>query len=250
MREHQVLLIQQMREVHREFPELLLQKAEDGRFFVTGCLAFSVETEKGTILEDAYQVKISIPPDYPQSVPTVREVGGRIPKEFHRHPHDGTLCLGAPLAVRMAFHKDRSLLGYIRNQVVPYLFAHSYNEEYEEMPYEQLPHGGEGILLYYREVLGVNNILAVLGLLRVLVDDSYRGHYDCPCGSGRNLRKCHGPALLAVKDYQNQDDFLVDFLMILRHVTRTKDIEEFLSVLPLRLTEQLPKLGTVTSCRT
>jgi len=231
------LLIKQMRAVHGEYPDLALEKGEGGRFTVVGSLGFCVRRD-GKEVQDAYEIAIVIPHDYPLSPPGLKEVGGRIPKSFHRLSDDGTLCLGAPLAVRMAFAKHRSLLCYIQNQVVPLLFSHSYKERFGEMPYGELPHGGEGILQYYKDTFAVDEVLGVLGLLQILADDTYRGHYPCPCSSGRKLRKCHGPTLLAIKEYQGQDDFLMDFVMVLHHVKGDGDIREFYSVLPRRIAER------------
>ena len=230
-------LIKQVREVRSEHPDLMLEKGEGGRFAVVGRLGFCVSRD-GKDVEDAYEVEIVIPRDYPLSPPSAKEIGGRIPKSFHRLSDDGTLCLGAPLAVRMVFAGQPNLLSYIQNQVIPLLFSHSYKELYGEMPYGELPHGGEGILEYYREIFAVDEVRGVLGLLQILADDSYRGHYPCPCNSGRNLRKCHGPTLLAIKEYQGQDEFLVDFLIILQHVKGDGDIREFCSVVPRRIVER------------
>lgn len=229
------VLARQMRAVYGEFPDLVLQKGERGQFSITGEVSFRVEMD-GRQVEDSYQIDVSIPPDYPWSVPAVKEVGGRIPSNFHTYSDSGALCLGAPLAVKIDFAKHRSLLGYIREQLVPYLFSHSFKERYGKMPFGELPHGGEGILQYYKELFGLQNVGAVLGLLGILVDESYRGHHPCPCNSGQKLRRCHGRVLLTIKEHQDQDGFLMDFLRILEHVKGDNDITEFYSVLPSRLT--------------
>jgi len=223
-------LIQQMRAVHRKFPDLILEKDEGGRFTVTGTVGFCVSRD-GEQVEDAYQIAIAVPGDYPQSVPNVKEVGGRISKDFH-HYDDDTLCLGAPLEVRMGFAEHRSLLGYIQDQVVPFLYSHSYKERYGEMPYGELAHGDEGILESYEEIFEVDRVSVVLSLLRILAEGSYRGHTPCPCSSGRKLRKCHGPLLLKIGEHQDQDDFRRDFVKVFDHVKRDKDIRELFSVLP------------------
>ena len=65
----------------------------------------------------------------------------------------------------------------------------------------------EGILEYYKELFSVQDGWQVLGLLKILADDNYKGHTLCPCGSGQKLRNCHGNLLREIKEYQKPADF-------------------------------------------
>jgi hypothetical protein len=234
------LLVEQMRVLLREFPDLELEKSGDGRFVVRGRIAFSVDTDKGTV-EDAYEIDIFIPPGYPEGLPVAKEVGGRIPDGWHKHSDDHTLCLGAPLALRMAFAKHHSLLGYVRDELIPYLLSYSYWEQFAIMPHGELSHGGEGILEFYKEKFEEKRPLAVLGLLQILADKSYRGHYACPCDSGNKLRDCHGPMLLQVKNLQRPEEFLAEFTAILVYLNSEGDIRQFANVLPRGIIELLER---------
>jgi hypothetical protein len=53
-------------------------------------------------------------------------------------------------------------------------------------------HGAKGIVEAYADVLEVCPKAAeVLYLLRLLSQEWPKGHWQCPCGSGRLLRRCH-----------------------------------------------------------
>lgn len=211
------LIVQQMLAVHAVFPRLDLEKKENGHFVISGMIDFKMEKD-GIEVADSYLIEVIISPDYPKVVPTVKAVGGRIPKEFHTYPLDGTLCLGMPLAVEMTFAKNPCLLEFLRNQVAPYLFSHSYKERYGSMPHGELAHGAEGLLQGYSQMFGVDQPRAVLGLLRILADHDYKGHTLCPCNSGQKLRKCHGPQILEIQQYMREYDFLDEYCKILTYV--------------------------------
>jgi hypothetical protein len=55
----------------------------------------------------------------------------------------------------------------------------------------------------------------ILALLKIMADGSYRGHHPCPCGSGKILRKCHGPIMLRLLKIQRNDQFFNDAMYIL-----------------------------------
>lgn len=215
--EKKQLLEQQVVKLNQKFPGFVYNQNDD-RDLVSGILPFCVTYNDRTI-KDEYEIEILIPDDYPDRPPTVKETKGKIPEEFHRiKDADNTLCLGAPIAVAKKFKENSCLLYFVEHQVVPYLFSCSYHKEYGEMPYGELPHGGEGILKHYQETFSIGDELGVLGLLRILADNDYRGHHSCPCGSGKRIRRCHGNILRDIKRYQSPDDFLYEYKQVWMHI--------------------------------
>jgi len=211
------LIMQHFEQLQNTFSGLQLKEDADGKFIVAGNISFTASHDGKTIKDD-YDIEITIPDDYPQSPPTVKETASRIPrdKDNHVYPSDGTLCFGAPLAVKRTFAQERNLLWFVKEQVVQFLFSHSYKREYGTMPFGELSHGPKGILEYYQELFSVQDGWQVLGLLKILADDNYRGHTLCPCGSGQKLRHCHGDLLREIKEYQRPDAFLTEHLSIFK----------------------------------
>lgn len=180
---------------------------------VSGNLSFSAQYN-GRSIEDEYSVEIMVPKDYPQILPTAKVIDGKVPKDFHTYP-DNTLCLGSPIEMRMKFRKRETMLGFVEDLLIPFLYSCSYREKYGGMPYGELSHGMDGILESYKGLFRIDEDWAVMAFLKILADDNYRGHISCPCGSNVKLRNCHGKILRELKNYQSPDEYLNESLAIL-----------------------------------
>ena len=169
-------------------------------------------------------------------------VCGRIPADFHQYS-DRTLCLGAPVEVWRRFKADPRLVTFVRTLVVEYLYGFAYFEKYGEMPFGELSHGAQGIREYYQDLFKIDNIQTVLALLKVMADGTYRGHQACPCGSGKILRKCHGPFMLNLLKQPPKERFLHDTTNILYSLEK-KDMEHFnWNFLPKALKRELNEMA-------
>ena len=100
--------------------------------------------------------------------------------------------------MRRIFHQQPSLLGFVNRLVIPYFFGYCYWKEHGEHPFGEQKHGGEGVIQYYMERLNLGDEVTSLVFVCSLYEHGYRGHHDCPCGSGRRVRKCHGPTLMDI----------------------------------------------------
>jgi hypothetical protein len=207
------ILRAQFLDLQTKYPGLTLVQNVFGDWSVKGQLKFSATYGDAGTISDVYEIEVLIPRNFPNEIPSVKDLSGRT-KDFHTN-HDGTLCLGAPLAVRIAFSKAMTLLGFVENCMINFLYSCSYKNLYGKLPFGDLPHGNEGIFQYYQEFFGVNDGSAVLNLLRVLADDDYRGHLECPCGSGAKTRSCHGDQLKYANSFQKTEEFILDYLGIL-----------------------------------
>ncbi|MBT2292132.1 hypothetical protein J7E73_23955 [Paenibacillus albidus] len=198
----------QYKEVQEWFPDLVLIPA-DHRYFIRGTLEFRAEF-MGEEVKESFLIEIELLTTYPQSLPIVKELGGRIPASFHRF-NDGSLCLGAPLALRISFSKAPTLLGFIKELVIPYLYTFSYYKtNNHEFPYGELEHGAKGIFKYYKELFQVDSDGRVLEILYRLSFNKIRGHLPCPCGSKFRARDCHGSMFIELYKYQGASEFIHD----------------------------------------
>jgi hypothetical protein len=151
--------------------------------------------EDGVPIEH-FLVEIVLPDAYPNGLPAAREVGGRIPpvEDFHVNG-DGTLCLGVPedLWVRYAGRFD--LGEYLRQHLRAYFVGVAHKLRGKPWPYGERAHGAAGLCEYYGEVIGTKDSAMVLEFLKMLRKDAVKGHWLCPCGSGKELRRCHVRAI-------------------------------------------------------
>ena len=151
-----------------------------------------------------YSLRVALPADYPHSLPLVWETGERIPRIEDRHVNvaDGSLCLGAPAALWIAlagnFSIDRVLDLPVRN----FLIGNSMVEAGEEWPHGEWKHGANGMLQYFGETVGTDDPLTVIRLIDGLINAKVRGHWLCPCGSGKIVRKCHTDAIAKLRPCQ------------------------------------------------
>ncbi len=212
------LITSQFDELKSNYPKLELEKNQS--FSIVGFLEFAACIDgSDEIIEDGFEIQINIPHTYPESIPTVKEIGNRIPDKFHQFMN-GHLCLGAPLGIKKIFLQNSTLLHFVNKSLIPYLYSYSYFEKFGEMPFGELSHGSEGILQFYQELFRLDNQEKALRLLEILAFDCYKGHEKCPCESNRRLRKCHGPQLLSIKNLQTVEEFRKEYLGV-------KDFIEF-----------------------
>lgn len=191
----QGLIIDQFDELRSLYSGLTLQKT-DGVWNIQGLFVLNANFAE-QLIEDEYSILLVVPESYPDCVPIAYETGNRIPREFHKFTK-GNLCLGEPLAVWKTFSEQPTLLGFVQKCLVPYLYSYSYFCQYGKLPFGDLSHGESGRIKYYQDLFNVQSEHSLFGLISILAQDEYRGHIQCPCGSKKRLRYCHGPQVLEI----------------------------------------------------
>ena len=143
-------------------------------------------------VRDRYQIEITLAKDHPKSLPMVRETAERIPRVVERHMNaNGTACVLLADERWKSWPVGAPLLQFLTGPVHNYFVCQSVVEAGDPWPMKQLPHGVDGIRMYYREMLGIEDDRMIAGFLSCLAATQVKGHWDCPCASGRRLRDCH-----------------------------------------------------------
>lgn len=149
---------------------------------------------------DRYSIEVKLPDRYPHGLPDVFETGGRIPRIIDRHVFpSGALCLGVREELWLSHGGDFSFARFLDGPVRGFLIGNSLVEEGEPWPDGDRSHGTTGILEFYSGHLGTGDPLAVAKFLHALILEKVRGHWQCPCGSGAIIRKCHKDAVEALR---------------------------------------------------
>lgn len=140
----------------------------------------------------AFDIRMELPVHYPCFEPKVFETGGRIPREPDRHINpDGDCCITI-WEHWLATAADQSIAGYINGPLHEYFLGQFWFEKTGRWPFGERAHGTAGLEQAYAEVLTVaNDRRQLLYHLRLLSQDWPKGHWRCPCGSGKRLRYCH-----------------------------------------------------------
>lgn len=218
----------QYEELRQSYPALGLSEAADGSATISGDLRFSASYDEKTIAS-SLPITMSVPSDFPATPPKVSDHLRQIPKGFEHVNPDGSFCLGTPLAVQIKLSRNPTLLGFVNDLVVPFLFSFRFWEETGKMPFGERPHGVAGIYQHYLELFRVRTFDACMGLLVLLAKGEWNAERQCPCGSPFSLKDCHGTALIGLSTFRSERDFMRDAGEIMLACFKTSQIRGSIS---------------------
>lgn len=214
-------IIEQFKSVEDKYPTLTLVFEESNQVSLSGKLSFEAfcRNDKSTSLADSFEIKIVIDDHYPAIVPLLYETTEKIPQDFEHINPDGTCCLGVPGELSIKFIQNPTLLYFIEELVIPFLYSASWYNRYKVYPFGERPHGLNGIFDYYKEFWHVDNNRVACGLLFVALSTNrnlkYRGHQPCPCNSGIIGRQCHGTQFQNIFSVPNKASFVNDCMCMM-----------------------------------
>ena len=144
--------------------------------------------------EDAFDLEIKVTDKFPNDIPKVREIGGKIPRtgDFHVNP-DTTLCLGSQLRLKKLLHESPNLVSFAEQCIVPYLFNVSIKlKNGGDFVTGELAHGTIGIVYDYIEIFGLKTLDQTVYALKLLgAKKRIANKKICPCGCGIALGRCN-----------------------------------------------------------
>jgi hypothetical protein len=159
----------------------------------------AVANPAGPIAE--FDIEIALAPCYPRREPRIFEVGGLIPREPDRHINPDGDCCVTVWEHWLLTAPDHSFAGYLNGPVNEYFLGQYWYEKTGTWPFGELPHGQEGLVEAYTDVLGIRpQKMELIFYLRLLSQDWPKGHWLCPCGSAKRLRYCHSADLMLLHD--------------------------------------------------
>ena len=197
--------------VHKGLTDVVEHDAET---LLSGTLDFKASADGLETITASFEIELSIPHVFPHRLLRAKEIGGRIETGYEHLNPDGTLCLAVPIEQRRVFLEQPTLLGFVDRLLVPYLYGYCFWRKHGYHPFNEAAHGYEGILRHYVDTLSLRGSLQALAVICFLFEHGYRGHHDCPCGSGRIVRACHGPVLRAIHQHHTPETLRGDFLAI------------------------------------
>jgi hypothetical protein len=141
------------------------------------------------VVFDRFSIQITFP-DGAFKLPRIEECGGRIPRHIDRHVFgNGAICTEVP---ELTLLRGRySLVSYLDGPVRNYFLGQILVEQGQKWPFGEWDHGKPGLLQAYGEVLGVTDEEQIRRFLDCLGHKKVKGHWNCPCGTGKRIRDCH-----------------------------------------------------------
>lgn len=151
---------------------------------------FDFEATMGDVSgSGTFELALTVVGPFPRALPTVVELGGRVPPD-HVNP-DGSLCLGSPLRLSRVILESPMLCTFAQRCIVPYLFGIAVGLPTGNVwPFGELAHGDEGLVDDYAAMFQVGRaaVPTCLGLLAL--PHKKAGRRPCPCRSGRPFSQC------------------------------------------------------------
>lgn len=178
------------------YPDLQIVN-ESGTLYVRG----SFPIIHNGIELDRFQIEIEFPPDYPRNLPRVRETASRVPRVVDRHviPSTGIACLFVEEDWLAAVGREPAFIDFLNGPVRNFFIGQSLVEAGQPWPFGEWPHGKAGVLEVYAGWFGTDDEPTIRRYLDCLSKEGLKGHWDCPCGSGRGIRACHRDMLRALR---------------------------------------------------
>jgi hypothetical protein len=170
-----------------QYPDLRIV-IEHGTVFARG----SFPVTDGAEVLDRFLIEIELPSDSPESIPVLREVGGRIPWHEDRHINrgNGEACPIVPKEWLIRADHD-SILAFLDGPVRNSFLGQIVVEAGQPWPFGERKHGSPGLLEAYGEIIGTSDEHTLRRYLDCLSKETLKGHWECPCGSMKRLRDCH-----------------------------------------------------------
>ena len=172
---------------------MALRPISGAEIVIEGEFRFAAVAKDRPQISDSYHLRITVPDHFPERIPTIMELGRKIPRtgSFHVNP-DATLCLGSPLRLLLKLSSEPTLPGFASFCLVPYLYAISHKLKFGgQLPFSELKHGKIGELEDYMELLALRSPEQASSAIRMLGMKKQRANKQpCPCGCGRRLGEC------------------------------------------------------------
>lgn len=192
---------------------------ENGTVIVRG--NFPICDIGGTKLIDEFKIEMMVPNTFPEDIPIVREIGGRLPKIVDRHFYmNGKACLFMPEERYKYVPAGMTLMEFIDGPMKSFFIGQISYEQTGKWIFGERAHGVAGIVDYYGEIIGNTNKEIITRLLIYLCKDKVKGHWQCFCKSGEKMRSCHYKQLLEMRERIKPKDAILSLRIMVDDVLK------------------------------
>jgi hypothetical protein len=187
-------IVPQLELLLNKYPDLVVEKFESHLVHLHGhILVFRIHNDFPVRKEYFLDIFIPICSD---ELPYVIDSEKQIRQDYLHYYSNGKLCLSTDSQIRIRFIEGFDLVAWIFEFVEVYYYSYEYYERFKVYPFGERSHGSIGIIQTYQDLLMARDEAEAYKLMHFIKDQKYHGHHQCPCGSGKILRKCHGQAVL------------------------------------------------------
>jgi hypothetical protein len=193
-------------------PMLAYSIGENNHPYIIGSIELA---DKNGDIIDTYRIKIIPTKNYPYEFPYVYELDNRIPinVDWHVFP-DGHCCIKAHTEEILICNQGLTLIGFIKNEVIPYFFNQKHRELYGYFLQER-SHGQKGNLEFLYDIFRTTDKSVIRQCLLFISKRQEPNRVsECFCGGGEKYRKCHRDAYRLLCRL-TETDFVTYWLMLM-----------------------------------
>ncbi len=164
-------------------------------------------------INDSYSIEIEFPDNYPNKLPTVKEVDGDIKKDLDMHvSFDGSCCLCLPHLEKQYFPSGSNIIVFLENLVKPFFANQAYFKLTGKWITGEYSHGLKGIFEFYSDIFISDDIKIIKKLLYISVQAVPNYNKKCPCGNNKSIKKCHLSKIVQLKKYTDNKQIKDDLI--------------------------------------
>ena len=165
---------------------------------------------KGVYLFGDFEIKI----DLNYKLPRVYETSKKIKNDYpHYYKENGQLCLATDLEQEI-YLINHNIIEWIDEYVYKYFITYLYYYKIGEYPFGEYLHGDEGIYQFLMKKFGVLNTKQAKRIFKYICTKKYKKVDYCPCGSNKNIEKCHGRLIKKLIDSDEINIYKVEYIKI------------------------------------
>lgn len=190
------------------YPDLQISEEREESVKLRGNICVNRKISDFTLYRE-YKVEILLFKDE-SKLPEVYDVDGQIDSQYPHRYKDGKICLDTDVAIKIRFENGIDLCLWMQDFVEVFYFSYEYFKRNGEYPFGERKHGSDGVIETYGDYFHVAQKKSILNCLRYITVRGYNGHDQCPCGSGKYIRKCHGKYILPFYNNKKRQKMVKD----------------------------------------
>ena len=195
-------------EMQQFYPDLQISEEREESVKLRGNICVNRKISDFTLYRE-YKVEILLFKDE-SKLPEVYDVDGQIDSQYPHRYKDGKICLDTDVAIKIRFENGIDLCLWMQDFVEVFYFSYEYFKRNGEYPFGERKHGSDGVIETYGDYFHVSQKKSILNCLRYITVRGYNGHDQCPCGSGKYIRKCHGKYILPFYNNKKRQKMVKD----------------------------------------
>lgn len=156
---------------------------------------------------DSFNIEIYLnKEEYPNIVPVVKEVGGKIKRGAINHlDKDGYCCLDMIHELEFLAKKGISIVPFYREKIYPFFANAVYKSIEGQYAAGEYDHDFKGVVQFYKEKLFLESPKIIVELLLAIKKNKLPSRNDlCLCGSQKKFKNCHLKQIEFLKSLNKQ----------------------------------------------